>query len=69
MADEEECKTDMLVEIEYREGDLVDTLTIPLVELEPLSNEGKREEALEDWRYWLGRGNRLPDPDDYDDSW
>ena len=23
MADEEECKTDMLVEIEYREGDLV----------------------------------------------
>ena len=69
MADEEECKTDMLVEIEYREGDLVDTFTIPLAELEPLSNEGKRKEALEDWRYWLGQGHSLPDPDEYDDSW
>ncbi len=68
MADEEECKTDMLVEIKYRDGDLEDVFSAPLNEIEPLGDHTKREEAIGDWRYWLDHGGCLTDPDEYEDE-
>ena len=65
MADAEDCRTDILVEIKYRDGDLEDVLSVPLVELEPLDKNAQRAQALSDWQYWLDQGNRLIDPDEY----
>ena len=54
MADEADCKTDILVNIEYREQDLTDVFSVPLAELEPLDeNDVERSQAIEDWQYWL----------------
>ncbi len=64
MAEEEECKTDMLIEIRYRDGKDEDVFTVPLLDLQPTDEGASRMEAIEDWRYWLDQGNRLIDPDE-----
>ena len=58
MAEEEECKTDMLIEIRYRDGEDEDVFTVPLLDLQPTDEGALRMEAIEDWRYWLAQGNR-----------
>ncbi|MGC1307370.1 MAG: calcium-binding protein [Phormidesmis sp.] len=64
MAGEEECKTDMLIEIRYRDGEDEDVFTVPLSDLQPTDEGASRMEAIEDWRYWLDQGNRLIDPNE-----
>lgn len=66
MAEAEECKINMLVEIEYRDGEGKDVFTVPLVDLQPTDEDALRVEAIEDWRYWLDQGNQLIDPDGYE---
>lgn len=67
MTEEEECRTDMLVEIKYRDGEVEDVFTVPLVDLQPTDESASRVEAIEDWRYWLDQGNQLSDPDEYEE--
>lgn len=75
MADEADCKTDILVSIEYREQDLTvtDVFAVPLAEIEPLELDdtedldAARSQAIEDWQYWLAQGNELIDPDAYEE--
>lgn len=67
MAAAEECKTNMLVEIEYRDGEIKDVFTVPLADLQPTDEGDSWVEAIEDWRYWLDRGNQLIDPNEYDE--
>lgn len=67
MASEEECKTDMLVEIEYSDGELKDVFTVPLADIQPVENEHERMQAFGDWQYWLEQGNELIDPDEYEE--
>jgi hypothetical protein len=62
-----DCRTDILVEIQYRDGDLEDVFSVPLVELEPLDKTAQRAQALGDWQYWLGQGHELIDPDEYEE--
>ncbi|MDY6937071.1 MAG: calcium-binding protein [Cyanobacteriota bacterium] len=69
MADEEECQTHMCVEIEYCEGEIEDAISAPLEEIYPSGKSAQREEAIEDWRYWLEQGNSLVDPDEYDEEY
>ena len=67
MADEDACKTNMLVEIKYRDGDLEDVFTVPLLEIKLLGDHAEREEAITDWQYWLDQGGGLIDPDEYEE--
>ena len=67
MAEEEECKTDMLIEIRYRDGEGEDMFTVPLLNLQPTDEGASRMEAIGDWRYWLDQGNQLMDPDEYEE--
>jgi len=67
MADPEDCRTDILVEIKYRDGDLEDVISVPLVELETVEKNTQRAQALDDWLYWLDQGNELIDPDEYEE--
>lgn len=61
MADEEECENEIFVEVEW-DGDV---LPILLEELTFKSRDGeqteemaaKTQEAIEDWHYWVNRGN------------
>ncbi len=66
MASEDECKTDILVEIERLDEGLTDVLLVPLLELEPVEEKAERSQAIEDWRYWLDQGNQLVDPDEFE---
>lgn len=67
MADAEDCRTDILVEVKYRDGDLEDVFSVPLVALEPLDKTAQRVQTLGDWQYWLDQGNGLMDPDEYEE--
>jgi hypothetical protein len=67
MADSEDCQTDILVEVRYRDGDLEDVFSIPLAELEPVDKNALRAEAMGDWQYWLDQGNGLVDPNEYEE--
>ena len=64
MADSEDCQTDMLVEIEYRDGDQTDVFSVPLEEIQPSKSNTTRAQAIEDWRHWLDQGNWLVNPDE-----
>ncbi len=64
MADAEDCKTDILVEIEYRDGAQTDMCSVPLTEIQLLESDTTRARAIEDWQYWIDQGNRLVNPDE-----
>lgn len=55
MAPENECLHEMIVEIQWQEH----RLSVPLVQLQPLSKDKKTREAVADWHYWIVRGYRL----------
>ena len=67
MASEDECKTDMLVEIERQDDEMTVVDYVPLAEITPLDNQPERTTAIEDWQYWLAQGNRLVDPAEYEE--
>jgi hypothetical protein len=49
---EEECAREMFVEIEWSGR----RFGVPLAQLEALDTDPETCEAMEDWRYWVGRG-------------
>jgi hypothetical protein len=52
MAPEEECESEMFVEIEWDD----DTLAVPLSQLEAAEADVGTQEAIADWHYWLEQG-------------
>jgi hypothetical protein len=52
MAPEEECESEMVVRVRWRNR----SLAVPLSQLEPLTPDPETKEAVADWHYWLGRG-------------
>jgi Calcium binding len=64
MAEEEECETNMLVQIRYRERNTEDVFTVPLTNVEPLEADAPTLEAIADWHYFLERGYQLEGDDE-----
>ncbi len=57
MAPEDECRHEMFVMMrwEFKEG-----LAVPLSQLKPICHtDDQTLEAVEDWRYWVEKGNEL----------
>ncbi len=53
MADEDECRREMFVNIQWDK----DTLAVPLAQLEPVEAENDETiQAIEDWHYWVDVG-------------
>ncbi len=52
MAGEENCGSDMFVEVRWRGR----RMGVPLAQLEGISVNEETSEALGDWRYWVARG-------------
>jgi Calcium binding len=55
MAPEEECESEMFVQMRWRGG----KLAVPLFQLEPLAADAETTEAVADWHYWLDRGYKF----------
>jgi hypothetical protein len=52
MAPEEECETEMFVWVK-RSGDRI---AVPLMQLQPISEDHETREVVGDWHYWVARG-------------
>ena len=50
MAPEEECEHEMFVRTDWHGR----PLAVPLAQLEGLGVDDETEQAIEDWRYWIG---------------
>jgi hypothetical protein len=56
MAPQDECDHEMFVMIRWQQR----SFAAPLMQFAPAAKTGAQTvEAVEDWRYWLARGNRL----------
>ena len=55
MVDEYDCMVEMFVKIEWLDR----SFGVPLSQLEAIDVDDETEEAIRDWHYWVGRGNRL----------
>jgi hypothetical protein len=55
MADEGDCMSEMFVRIEWMDREF----GVPLSQLELADMDSDTQEAVADWHYWNGRGNRL----------
>lgn len=56
---EDECSSDMFVEVIYQEGELEDVFSARLSDIQPLDCDSLTAEAIEaigDWHYWIERG-------------
>jgi len=60
MAHEETCQAEIFVKVRYG-GGKKQTLAVPLMQLAPTDDvdDDDTREAVEDWRYWAGRGYRF----------
>lgn len=61
LAPEEDCSTEMYVEVLYSDGDREDTFTARLYDIEPLEVDEQTQEAIADWHYWVNRGYSFDD--------
>ncbi|MDR2613871.1 MAG: calcium-binding protein [Candidatus Accumulibacter sp.] len=52
LADEEECQSEVMVEVEHG----ADALSVPLMQLSCLSRDEDTLRGVEDWHYWVARG-------------
>lgn len=52
MAPEEDCEKEIFVEIRWQDR----TLGAPLSQLEGIAVDEDTQQAMDDWRYWTGRG-------------
>ena len=55
MAPEEECEHEMFVLTRWERG----SLAVPLSQLEGVAVDEHTRQAIEDWQYWVARGNEL----------
>lgn len=61
MSSEDDCQTEMFVEVTYTEDTVEDTFSVPLTEIEPLEVDNKTQEAIADWYYWIDQGYEFGD--------
>ena len=61
---EEDCLDEMKMEVRHSDSFGEEPFTALVMELEPLDADDDTTEAMEDWQYWLERGNRLSEPED-----
>lgn len=61
MSSEDDCQTEMFVEVTYTEDKVEDTFSVPLAEIEPLEVDNKTQEAITDWYYWIDQGYEFGD--------
>lgn len=47
-----DCRAEMFVMIRWMDREL----GVPLMQLEPIDADSDTEQAVADWRYWVGRG-------------
>jgi hypothetical protein len=52
MADEDECRAEMFVLVEWE----AEEIAVPLAQLHVIRGKGKTVQAVEDWHYWQARG-------------
>jgi len=52
MAPEEECESEMFVEVVWDD----DMLAVPLIQLEAPDADEETQEAIADWHYWVEQG-------------
>jgi hypothetical protein len=55
MANEDDCRVEMFVMIEWADRDF----GVPLAQLKGLDIDSETEEAIADWHYWVERGYLL----------
>src|ERR1700730_4103249 len=55
MAPAEDCEHEMFVMIRWKRRQLA----VPLMQLEGVQVDEETQQAMEDWRYWVGRGYEL----------
>ncbi|AKH38045.1 MULTISPECIES: calcium-binding protein [Nitrosomonas] len=55
MAPEDDCMHEMFVIVEWQSR----SFGVPLAQLEPVDIDGRTEEAIADWHYWVKRGYQL----------
>lgn len=55
MAPANECTGEMFVLVEWMDREC----GVPLAQLEPTEGDSDTREAIADWHYWIGQGNRL----------
>lgn len=56
MSPEEDCQTEMVVDVLYKEGADEDVFSVPLHEIQPVEADEETQEAVADWHYWVDRG-------------
>ncbi|TVP61200.1 MAG: calcium-binding protein [Nodularia sp. (in: Bacteria)] len=59
MAPDDECLTDMYVEVVYPHGQDEDVFTAKLSDLVAIHTDTDTKEAIADWHYWLARGYKI----------
>jgi hypothetical protein len=59
MAPDDDCLKDMFVDVAYINGKEDDIHSAKLSDIEAIDADSETEEALADWRYWLGRGYKF----------
>ena len=52
MPSEDECEREMFVTVEWEKR----TVAVPLSQLKGVDVNEETQEAIEDWRYWVGQG-------------
>ena len=55
MSPEDDCMREMFVQIEWKDR----VFGIPLAQLQPINVDADTQEAIEDWHYWVARGNEF----------
>ncbi|ACB54418.1 unknown [Crocosphaera subtropica ATCC 51142] len=56
ISDEDECRKEMRVDIRYSEKNRQDVFSVSLSEINPVDTDETTNEAIADWKYWVGRG-------------
>ncbi len=64
LAVEEDCLDEMKMEVRHSDSFGEEPFTAIVMELEPLDADDDSTEAIEDWQYWIERGNRLNEPEE-----
>lgn len=67
LSDEEECTTEILVEVKYYEETDEDIFSVSLSEINAIEVSEDTQDAIEDWKYWISQGNYFKDYQDVEE--
>ncbi len=66
ISDEDECQQEMRVDIRYTEKNRQDVFSVSLSEISPVDADETTNEAIADWKYWVGRGYEFSEGEEDD---